>query len=467
MFWNKKKKDEEFEDLEDFEDEELENIDDDELEDLDEEDLRDDFDDDFDDGYEDSIYGTRRKNGKKTVIIASAVIALCIAAAAVAVLMYMKVQTNPEYKNAVTLMSAGRYTEAAEIFESLNGYSDSEELARMCRYSNAEELLGSGRFEEAADAFGALGSYSDSEQLKAECEEKIKYESYKAVLGLIDEGQYEEAVTQLETFGDYKDAAQQIEKCRSIIAEEEYQSLLAGIEGADPLTAISVLESANGYGDSAERIEAIKNSPEYYVLQFAEYEAGDRIMFGSYEQDNDTSNGAEAIEWIVLDKNENGLMLISAYILDARAYDNVITTVTWETSDMRKWLNGDFYDAAFSGQEKSVIALTHNSTPGNVFRTIPGGNDTDDYVYLMSFEEAGALFASDAERCAQVTDYARARGARWGDEIRENTQYWLRTPGWDNSFAVYVHSNGSVKNHDSWQNYDRTIGVRPCITIKF
>ena len=34
------------------------------------------------------------------------------------------------------------------------------------------------------------------------------------------------------------------------------------------------------------------------------YSAGDIITFGSYEQDNDTSNGAEPIEWRVLDVQE-------------------------------------------------------------------------------------------------------------------------------------------------------------------
>ncbi len=33
---------------------------------------------------------------------------------------------------------------------------------------------------------------------------------------------------------------------------------------------------------------------------------GDTVLFGAYEQDNETTNGKEAIEWRVLDKRPDG-----------------------------------------------------------------------------------------------------------------------------------------------------------------
>ena len=47
---------------------------------------------------------------------------------------------------------------------------------------------------------------------------------------------------------------------------------------------------------------------------------GDTVSFGSYEQDNNTENGAEAIEWIVLDVEGENVLLLSKYGLDAQAY---------------------------------------------------------------------------------------------------------------------------------------------------
>ena len=49
------------------------------------------------------------------------------------------------------------------------------------------------------------------------------------------------------------------------------------------------------------------------------------VTFGTYEQDGNTGNGAEPIEWYVLDEKDGKTLLISKYILDAQPYD------TWGT----------------------------------------------------------------------------------------------------------------------------------------
>ena len=57
-------------------------------------------------------------------------------------------------------------------------------------------------------------------------------------------------------------------------------------------------------------------------LNFDEIEIGDYISFGRYEQDNDSTNGVEDIEWRVLDKatvdsnGKNCILVISRYVLD-------------------------------------------------------------------------------------------------------------------------------------------------------
>lgn len=48
---------------------------------------------------------------------------------------------------------------------------------------------------------------------------------------------------------------------------------------------------------------------------------GDYVLFGSYEQDNDTTNGAEPIEWQVVDIDNDKALLVSKYILDNVEYN--------------------------------------------------------------------------------------------------------------------------------------------------
>lgn len=96
-----------------------------------------------------------------------------------------------------------------------------------------------------------------------------------------------------------------------------------------------------------EQVDAIKKA-----------KIGDTVKFGSYEQDNNLINGAEAIEWIVLDKKDGKYLLLSKYCLDAKPYNTELEQVTWETCTLRNWLNNDFYTTAFSQKERGCIATT-------------------------------------------------------------------------------------------------------------
>ena len=87
----------------------------------------------------------------------------------------------------------------------------------------------------------------------------------------------------------------------------------------------------------------------------AEVAVNDHVFFGHYEQDNDLTNGAEAIEWRVL-KVENGeALLISQYALDSQPYNEKYAVALWSECTLRTWLNTDFYDAAFNDTEKQGI----------------------------------------------------------------------------------------------------------------
>lgn len=76
------------------------------------------------------------------------------------------------------------------------------------------------------------------------------------------------------------------------------------------------------------------------------------MSFGKYEQDNNTSNGKEKIEWLVLEVKDGKALVISKYALDCKPYNTSSTNVTWETCSLRNWLNNDFINSAFSATEK-------------------------------------------------------------------------------------------------------------------
>ena len=66
------------------------------------------------------------------------------------------------------------------------------------------------------------------------------------------------------------------------------------------------------------------------------------------------------IKWQVLDKVNGEVILLSEQILDIQDYDNENTSVAWENCSLRKWLNNDFINEAFSEYERTQIILNEN-----------------------------------------------------------------------------------------------------------
>ncbi len=108
------------------------------------------------------------------------------------------------------------------------------------------------------------------------------------------------------------------------------------------------------------------------------------VTFGHYPKNT-------PIEWIVLDEKDGARLLLSRYNLGFMAYKEKDESVTWETSDVRKWMNGTFYRKAFSGSEKALIrtvTLENEDGPNGT----EGGNDTKDRVFALSLSEVHQYF---------------------------------------------------------------------------
>ncbi len=156
------------------------------------------------------------------------------------------------------------------------------------------------------------------------------------------------------------------------------------------------------------------------------------VTFGSYEQDGDSSNGAEPIEWEVLSEDENGTLLISRYVLDAQPYHTSGQDVTWETSSLRQWLNNDFYNTAFTSEEQAQIVGVTHSNPGHPRFKTPGGSDTTDKVFTLSTDEVRRYYDIDKwysdnswgysqALIIPATQYAKDRGVDYSTV----TQAWF------------------------------------------
>ncbi len=237
------------------------------------------------------------------------------------------------------------------------------------------------------------------------------------------------------------------------------------------------------YGDfSKAKTVTVKSSKTGYKTSynFSKAKKGDIIKFGSYEKDYPV-NGKDPIEWVVLDKKKDGLLVMSKYALDCLPYNTELVDTTWAECTLREWLNKKFYNAAFNSVEKKMIKTAAVKNEDNPYHGTEGGKNTKDKVFLLSISEVSNTkygfdsnkIISDINRRCAPTDYAVAQGARQysgtytdrytADDIGA-CEWSLRSPGYCGISAAYVDDYGCVY----YYNYVYYVygAVRPVLYIK-
>ena len=186
---------------------------------------------------------------------------------------------------------------------------------------------------------------------------------------------------------------------------------------------------------------------------------GDDCIFGHFEQ----GYGIAPIEWKILDKKNNKILLISKYALDCQKYHDDSKYVTWETCSLREWLNDTFIQTAFSSQEADEITVATVTADANIVFNQQAGNDTQDKVFLLSLTEAEKYFTDDSERACKATAHAKTQGAYVYPDSG-NCWWWLRSPGKKGCYAVFVTHRGPI-NSSGYQVDSDNVCVRPALWI--
>ena len=407
------------------------------------------------------------------------------------------------YNSAKNAMSAANtesaFKTAADTFATIPGFKDADTLAEQCLekaeicrkdavYSTAKsKMIGEkvASYEEAIKVFQTISGWKDSDEQIYACQKKI--EEIKAK----EEADRLEAERKAE---ERRIAAEKAAKKRKkafaigtpivaaciaflivlttvIIPNSKYNAAVALMNNKKYDEAITAFEAMDGYKDSENQLENcyIGKYGEEKWNKIKNIKVGDTYTFGAYEQDNSTSNGKEAIEWTVLDKDGMSLLLISKQALDCQQYNTSYTDVTWESCSLRKWMNGTFLNKAFNAEEQAQIQNTTVSADKNPEYNTNPGNATTDKVFLLSINEVEKYFNSDEARKCAPTAYAKAQGAYTSDSYKTASGaatcwWWLRSPGYNQRLAAYVPYAGSVNCNGSSVNYDSG-AVRPALWI--
>lgn len=223
--------------------------------------------------------------------------------------------------------------------------------------------------------------------------------------------------------------------------------------------------------------------PEPYVLLGTENEVkvGDVVTIGEYCHGQNPKYSYQSkfpVKWLVLESSGDKALLISLYNLDVYYYldtermfdyEDKNIPVSWAVSDIRYWLNENLLYSIFNDTERSCVLPTKVHTPDNPVYGTTGGEDTTDYLFLLSIEEAQKYFSSDVERRTQIVpdvDIEQYDLMAYTHYLNTTDYYdwWLRSPGETQDFAAFVGRFGDV-NVEGEILAAESVSIRPAMWV--
>lgn len=220
------------------------------------------------------------------------------------------------------------------------------------------------------------------------------------------------------------------------------------------------------------------------ILSIREFDCGEEIIADQYYWFK-----LEPIRWKVLTDSSSDKFLLSEKLLSVEKYyhssvereigGKTISPNNYEYSDIRNWLNNDFYQTAFAFGNNDVLTSFVDNSSSTVATPESSEyccNDTNDKVFALSYkdyndEDLGfSLDGSDfSKRRFKTTDYTRAQGATYGtDTFNLFCGYcWTRSPYADpyqeeGVLASRCNKNGTV--NEDFVGQSRSC-VQPAIKI--
>lgn len=172
---------------------------------------------------------------------------------------------------------------------------------------------------------------------------------------------YGKSAEMYKSLGSYKDSSKRYK-------ESAYKEAARLEKEGKYLETQKIYYDIHGYQDSAVRLVAL----EKRILE--ESNIGDKVKVG-------------ASLWIVLDKQEDKVLCIKYKPLSNIVYSDEEKDVTWETSQIRNYLNSEYIKKIFCEEEVANLIYTVVITSDNMKYNTKGGNETQDKLYILSSDD--------------------------------------------------------------------------------
>ncbi|MBQ8538722.1 MAG: TIR domain-containing protein [Ruminococcus sp.] len=349
------------------------------------------------------------------------------------------------------------YKRASSIFAQIPQYKDAEKLSKEClkkaETARKDSILDNAKSKLATDEmhilksaislFESIKGFKDADELLQECKAKIQKLEEKAEAERLEREQKAES------------ERKKAETKKKLITK------ISVISVASICLVIAVAMLINTVILPAVQLNRLKKS-------ISDVGVGDSIYFGYYEQDALSLFVKEPIEWRVLDVEDDKMFVLSEYVLDCQPVYLGNDDYTWETSDLRKWLNSNFVSKAFNKKgEKLILDLAISESVVSFVEHDDYENSeetTTDKVFLLSYEEMNKYLKDTKDRECIATKYAEKQGVHRANN--GNCYWWLRTnPDNRKCRTINVDYLGVAANEGEFGTA-KDIGVRPAMWIE-
>lgn len=208
------------------------------------------------------------------------------------------------------------------------------------------------------------------------------------------------------------------------------------LQNKEYAAAFAAFEKLGNYKD-AEKLAQEAQTNVFYTLSVEEIISANIGNSDSYVEFGGRN-------WKILAIEENKALLLSVNAVANMPYHKSSADVTWESCDLRKYLNEDYYKT-FSDEERAMIVPVENENPDNDSYGTDGGATTTDKIFLLSSQEAEAYEGK----------YKSSGENSW----------WLRSPGRTNGHAACVRKYGDLSKK-GFEVTRSENGVRPALWIR-
>ncbi len=200
------------------------------------------------------------------------------------------------------------------------------------------------------------------------------------------------------------------------------------------------------------------------------------MLFGRYYHEAD-SDRFEPIEWLPIAETEKATLYLTKDCIDLMPYSSEPALkdiwgkrdwADWSGSEIRSWLNGYFWDVAFSREEQQRIQpIKHYNE--NDLQLFSLQKMVEDHIFLLSIRDVRKYLAGTPLYRAELTPFSAKKKEFPDDPF----WWWTRTSGTVEAVAGvqnFYHLAFAISDdgrEDSLEiDEENEAGIRPAMWVK-